>query len=187
MVNFTLNREKCGLLIVDVQDRLFNQVERSCEVMLVMQKVIKGFQILKLPITISEQYPKGLGPTIATLKSCLSDNQEYLAKTTFSCIGNPIIKEKLLHRDINQWVLMGLEAHVCVLQTAKDLLNAHRHVVVLNDAITSRSIYDYSTAIAEMRDCGIRISSSETILFELIKDSQAPEFKEISSLIKSSA
>jgi nicotinamidase-related amidase len=71
-----------------------------------------------------------------------------------------------------------------VLQTAKDLLQAGCEVVVLNDAITSRSIYDFSTAIAEMRDCGIRISSCETVLFELLKNSEAPEFKKISQLVK---
>lgn len=183
-VNFSLERKKTALLVIDVQDKLFNQVERSCEVMLTMQKVIKGFQILNLPVLVSEQYPKGLGPTIATLKTTLRDNQAYLSKTTFSCLKDPIIKEMIQKLNINQWVLVGIEAHVCVLQTAKDLLRMGKEVVVLNDAISSRSLYDFSTAIAEMRDCGARISSAETILFELLGDSQADEFKEMSQLIK---
>lgn len=184
IANFSLERKKTALLVIDVQDKLFSQVERSCEVMLTIQKMIKGFQILNLPIVVSEQYPKGLGPTIATIKSTLRDDQEYLEKTTFSCFKNPIIKEKIRSLNADQWVLVGMEAHVCVLQTAKDLLNMGKKVVVLNDAITSRSLYDFSTAIAEMRDCGVRISSAETILFELLGDSQADEFKEMSQLIK---
>lgn len=184
MTILTLQRDRSALLVIDVQDRLFSEVERSCEILLSMQKVIQGFQILHLPIFVTEQYPKGLGSTIATLKACLKDDQEYMSKTTFSCIDEPFIKQKLLNKGINQWVLIGLEAHVCVLQTAKALLAANQEVVVLNDAISSRSIYDFSTAIAELRDCGIRVSSVETVLFELIRDSKAPEFKEMSQLIK---
>lgn len=184
MTNFTLSRENTALMLIDVQDKLFNQVERSCEVMQTMQKVLKGFQILNLPTFVTEQYPQGLGSTIATLKCYLNDDQEYLPKTSFSCVGDFLIKEKILTCPAKQWVLMGIEAHVCVLQTAKALLNLNKQVVVLNDAITSRSIYDFSTAIAEMRDCGIRVSSAETILFELLGDSKVKEFKEISNLIK---
>lgn len=184
--NFFLEKKKTALLIVDVQDKLFNQVERSCEVLLAIQKVIRGFQILNLPIIVSEQYPAGLGPTIATIKSALNEDQEYFQKTTFSCFKDPILKTKFNSLKINQWVLVGMEAHVCVLQTAKDLVKIGKEVVVLNDAITSRSLYEFSTAIAELRDCGVRISSTETILFELLEDSQAEEFKEMSNLIKHS-
>lgn len=182
--NFLLEKKKTALLVIDVQDKLFTQVERSCEVMLAIQKVIRGFQILNLPILVSEQYPKGLGPTIATIKSILHDEQEYFSKTTFSCFKDPVLKEKIRRLKADQWVLVGMEAHVCVLQTAKDLLTIGKEVVVLNDAITSRSLYDFSTAISELRDCGVRISSVETILFELLGDSQADEFKEMSQLIK---
>ncbi len=183
-INFLLDRKKTALFVIDVQDKLFSLVERSCEVMLAIKKVIEGFQILNLPICVSEQYPKGLGPTIAPLKATLKDDQEYLTKTTFACSKDPIIREKILGLKAEQWVLVGLEAHVCILQTAKDLLKMGKEVVVLNDAITSRSLYDFSTAIAELRDCGARITSSETVLFELLGDSQTTEFKKISQLIK---
>jgi nicotinamidase-related amidase len=184
MSNFTLLRQTTGLLLIDVQERLFPRVERSCEVMLMLQKVIKGFQILKLPIIVTEQYPKGMGGTIEPLKEILEKEQSYFPKTAFSCFKDLNIKKTLQENFITQWVLAGIEAHVCVLQTAKDLLKAGKEVVVLNDAITSRSIYDFSTAIAEMRDCGARISSTETILFELLNSSEAAEFKEIIDLIK---
>jgi isochorismate hydrolase len=149
-----------------------------------LQTLVKGFQILKLPIFVTEQYPKGLGTTVNSLKNCLDPHQEYLSKTTFSCLHDEGIKNKLMQSPVNQWIIAGIEAHVCVLQTAKSLLMSDHQVVILNDAISSRSIFDFSTAIAEMRDCGARISSTETVLFELVRDSLAPEFKEISRLLK---
>lgn len=178
MRNFRLKKEKAGLLIIDVQERLFDHVERSCEMMHSILKMARGAKILKLPIVSSEQYPQGLGATIAPIKSCLGPEQVYPSKTLFSAA--PLVEE--LNRE--QWILTGIEAHVCVLQTAKDLLAEGKEVVVLNDAISSRSIYDFSTAIAEMRDLGIRISSAETVLFELLCDANVPEFKEISKLVK---
>lgn len=184
MTKNRLAREKTGLLVVDVQEKLIQLEDRSAEVLKVIQKVIKGFQILGLPILVTEQYPQGLGSTVAGIKSLLGDNQRYLTKTTFSCLGDNSIKQELQATGLSQWVIIGIEAHVCVLQTAKDLASSGLEPIVLNDAITSRSVYDFSTAIAEMRDCGIRISSAETILFELLADSTAPEFKKISQLIK---
>lgn len=182
--SITLDRAKTALLVVDVQDGLFPHVERALEVVEAIDKVIQGFQILKLPILVSEQYPKGLGETVHCLKTRLADAYFPWIKTTFSCFDDPSLRQHLIEHPCQQWVLVGMEAHVCVLQTAKGLLSAGKDVVVLNDAIGSRSIYDFSTAIAEMRDCGIRVSSVETVLFELLRDSQAPEFKQISALIK---
>ncbi len=182
--NFKLAREHTALLVVDVQEKLFPYVENSCHVMQAMQKVVSAFQILRLPIYVSEQYPKGLGLTVANLKGLLGDKQHYHTKTAFSCLDDMELKRTLLDTDIKQWVLIGIEAHVCILQSAKDLLGAGKQVTVLNDAISSRSIFDYSTAIAELRDCGARITSTETVLFELLRDSKVAEFKEISQLIK---
>lgn len=184
MTKNKLYRNKVGLLVVDVQEKLIQLEDRSSEVLQVIQRVIKGFKILNLPIVVTEQYPQGLGGTVAGIKSLLGEGQRYLTKTTFSCLGDPTIRSELESTGLSQWVIIGIEAHVCVLQTAKDLVSMGFEVTVLNDAITSRSVYDFSTAIAEMRDAGIRISSSETILFELLGDSAAVEFKKISQLIK---
>lgn len=182
--NFKLVKERCALLVIDVQEKLFPYVENSCHIIQAIQKIVRGFQILKLPIYATEQYPQGLGHTVLPLKGLLGDNQFFESKTTFSCLDDEKIKAKFLESVIDQWVIVGIEAHVCVLQTSKDLLEQGKKVVVLNDAIGSRSVYDYSTAIAELRDCGARISSTETILFELLRHSKASEFKEISQLIK---
>lgn len=182
--NFTLSRAHTAMLVIDVQEKLMPLVERSDEVLYIMQLAIKGFQILGLPIYVTEQYPKGLGGIVPDLKCTLGPAQIYFSKTTFSCLADEHVKEIILGQQATQWVVVGIEAHVCVLQTVKELLKAGKEVVVLNDAISSRSIYDYSTAIAEMRDCGARVSSTETVLFELVHDAKAPEFKQISQLIK---
>lgn len=179
-----LSRENTALLVVDVQEKLFPHVENSCHVMQKIQQAVQGFQILHLPIYVSEQYPQGLGHTVAPLKGLLGPNQKYLVKTAFSCLDDETVSSTLLNLPIQNWILIGIEAHVCILQTAKDLIVNGRNVTILNDAISSRSIYDFSTAIAELRDNGARISSVETVLFELLRNSKASEFKEISQLIK---
>lgn len=183
-MKYRLTPKNTALLVIDVQEKLIRLVDRSVDVLNNIQKVIKGFQILKIGTVVTEQYPQGLGETVPALKSYLGDQQKYLSKTTFSCLGDAAIKNELLSMPVENWVVIGIEAHVCVLQSAKDLLDAGKNVIVLNDAITSRSIFDYSTAIAELRDAGARITSSETILFELLEDAKNPEFKAISQLIK---
>lgn len=185
MPSFTLEPNKTVLLVVDMQEKVFASVERGAEILMAICKMVKGFQILHLPILISEQYPQGLGTTVKPLQEQLKDSYHPLVKTAFSCLNDPDFLKSLNTLPYSQWVVVGIEAHICVLQTVKGLLEAGKEVAVLNDAISSRSIYDFSTAIAEMRDAGARITSAETVLFELLKDSKHPQFKAISDLIKS--
>lgn len=168
-----------------MQEKMFPTVERGAEILNTLCKLIKGFQILNLPILISEQYPQGLGPTVMPLQAQLGKAYQPWIKTEFSCLDNPGLSARALDLPYLQWIVVGIEAHICVLQTVKGLLKAGKEVAVLNDAISSRSIYDFSTAIAEMRDAGARVTCAETVLFELLKDSRHPQFKAISDLIKS--
>lgn len=184
MPSFTLQPSQTVLLIVDMQEKLFATVDRSSDVLHTLCQLVKGFQILKLPILQSEQYPQGLGQTVAPLQALLGDDYHPWIKSTFSCLDDPDFFDCVISLPYQQWIVVGIEAHICVLQTVKGLLKVGKQVTVLNDAITSRSVYDFSTAIAEMRDAGARISCTETILFELLKDSKHPEFKSISNLIK---
>lgn len=184
MKNTIVDRKRTGLLVIDVQDRLFSLVERQCDVTHAIELTIKGANILNLPIIVTEQYPEKMGRTIEILRNALGDRYQPVGKRTFSCLAEEGLNKQVLDLPVDYWILVGIEAHVCILQTAKALLKAGKEVIILNDAISARSIYDYSTAIAELRDCGARISSVETILFELLQDSRLPEFKEISQLIK---
>lgn len=180
----TLNRSQTGLIVIDMQEKVFSSVDHGPELLSGVMKLIQGCQALKLPILVTEQYPQGLGETIWPIKELLGDGYHPSVKTTFSCMDDPAFANHIASLPIQQWILAGIEAHICILQTAKGLLKAKKGVVVANDAISSRSIFDFSTAIAEMRDEGIRISSMETILFELLKDSRAQGFKEISQIVK---
>jgi len=167
-----------------MQEKIFASVERGAEILNTLCKLVKGFQILGLPILISEQYPQGLGPTVAPLQTQLGEAYRPSVKTSFSCMDDPDFQHCAAALPYLQWIVVGIEAHICVLQTVKGLLRAGKQVAVLNDAISSRSIYDFSTAIAEMRDAGARVTCAESVLFELLKDSKHPHFKSISELIK---
>lgn len=185
MKNNKLDRSTTGLLVIDIQDRLFPYIERSSEMMHAVKIIVEGFKILNLPIFVSEQVPEKMGKTLLELRHIVQEEvYSYFSKTTFSCLGSEYFQKIINGGIIKQWILIGIETHVCVLQTARDLIRLNQDVVVLNDATSSRSIYDYSTAIAEIRDCGGRVSSVETVLFELLSDSSVPEFKQISRLIK---
>jgi nicotinamidase-related amidase len=177
--------ERACLLVVDVQEKLFPLIENPCEVLEKMLLLIQGIKLLHVPIFISEQYPKGLGNTIEAIRQAAGPEAEYFSKTSFSCLKDDKIKEHFKKLPRSQCIVIGIEAHVCIFQTVRSLIQEGKEVVVANDAISSRSIYDFSTSIAEMRDLGARISSTETILFELLGDSKKPEFKALSALIKS--
>lgn len=182
---FTLHRTQTAVLIVDMQEKIFSSVERGPEILYTLCKFLNGCRLLDIPILCSEQYPEGLGETIAPLKQILGNAYRPWIKTHFSCLDNLPFSEFVDSSSYTQWIVVGIEAHICVLQTVKALLNEGKRVVVLNDCIASRSIYDFSTAIAEMRDDGARISCAETVLFELLRDSKDPAFNSISRLIKS--
>lgn len=184
MLKEKLDPARAALLVIDVQEKLFPHLDHECEFLNSLLKMVRGAQILGLPIYATEQYPQGLGSTVAPLKNLLGESIQYWTKTSFSCVKDPSIHKKLLDIPSSQIIVTGIEAHICVLQTVWDLINMGKQVVVVNDAITSRSIYDFSTAIAEMRDLGARLTSMETVLFELLGDAKAPSFKAISQLVQ---
>ena len=172
-----------ALWIVDVQEKLFPKVDRSCEILEAICFFLEAAKILDMPIVVTEQYPDGLGKTVNPIMQRVPKDQEIWSKTTFSGYRDSAIRKKV-EPLADRWILVGIEAHICILQTAKDLLADGKEVVILNDAISSRSLFDFSTALAELREAGARISSSETIVYEMISDAASPKFKEILSLVK---
>lgn len=172
-----------ALWIIDVQEKLFPKVDRSCEILESICFFLEAAKIFEMPIVVTEQYPAGLGKTVAPILQRLPKDQEIWSKTTFSGYRDPEIRKKAAPI-AERWVLVGVEAHICVLQTAKDLLADGKKVVILNDAITSRSLFDFSTALAELKEAGARISSSETLVYEIIGDAASPKFKEILPMVK---
>ncbi len=183
-MNKRLSRQTTGLLLIDVQIALWPTIDRTCEVGQTCQAMIRAARILQLPIIVTEQLPDKLGGTIPALASLLPPEAAIFPKSTFSACKDPAIAKAIQESGREQWIVIGVEAHICVLQTAKDLLASGLQPVVLNDAISSRSVFNFSTAIAEMRDAHCRVSCLETVLFELLEDAEAEEFKAILALVK---
>ncbi len=171
-----------GLLIIDVQEKLFPSIERNCEVLDRLMFLVRGMQILELPVLVTEQ--ENLGSTLDHITNLLPANYPSFQKSHFSCLEDPAIRHYIEQSDLTQWVLCGLETHICVYQTARDLRLLGKDVLIANDATSSRSIFDFSTAIAEMRDLKVRISCTELILFELLKSSHSPYFPQMLALLK---
>jgi len=178
-----LDRERSGLLVVDVQERLWAVMRQPRRLAERIAVAVRGCRLLGVPIFLTEQYPKGLGPTINPVKDSLGEVKP-LVKMTFSCCGLTELPGLMKEKGIEQVILAGIEAHVCVLQTALDLVAGGFQVHLLTDAVSSRHPIDEETALRRLSREGVVLSTVETALFELLTTAEAPEFKEISNLIK---
>jgi len=146
-------------------------------------KLIRGFQILQVPVLVTEQYPQGLGATIPAVAVALGGLPP-LQKMHFSSCGNDELMQSLEQGGIKQVVLCGIETHVCVQQTALDLLASGYQVHVAQDAVSSRKESDHRTALARLAISGVILTGTESTLFELMQRADIPEFKQVSALIK---
>ncbi|MCL5029169.1 MAG: hydrolase [Bacteroidetes bacterium] len=178
-----LSREKTALLIIDIQERILAVMQNPEEVINNTLKLIKGFKVLNIPIFYTEQYPKGLGSTSLHLIKEL-EGLSPIQKMSFSCSGAGNFFTRLKDNNVSQVVIAGIESHVCVQQTALDLLANGFQVDVVADAISSRKEIDYKFAIDRMRENGVEISTAEAVLFELLNFCGTEEFKEISKIVK---
>lgn len=179
-----LDREKTALVVVDMQEAFRAAVSDFPLIASRISIAVRGFQALRLPIIITEQYPKGLGGTAEEILFSLPPDFEIFEKTAFSSCGAASFKEKLREFGAGQIVLCGLETHVCVNQTAHDLLNEGFEVHLLTDAVASRFEHDKEAGLRKMLDSGVTPSTVEMSLFELLRDSKHEQFKEIQELIK---
>lgn len=177
-----LNREKTVLLIIDIQERILNVMQRHEVLIENTQKLIRGMKILKVPVYYTEQYPKGLGETAAALKDELETDA--IQKMSFSCSGAGELFDELKQKGYKQIVICGIESHVCVQQTVLDLLANDFQVNVAADAISSRRDFDYHTALHRMQANGAEVTTTEAILFELLNVCGTDEFKSVSKLVK---
>jgi nicotinamidase-related amidase len=178
-----LKREKTALLIIDIQERILPVISNHLMVVENTVRLIKGFRILDIPVYYTEQYPKGLGPTSPAIKEELN-GIEALQKLTFSCTGAGNLFREFKERNIEQVVVTGIESHVCVQQTVLDLLENGIQVNLCADAVSSRKEIDYKTALERMRQHGAEVTTSESVLFELLNVCGTDEFKQISKIIK---
>ena len=176
-------RENTIGLVIDIQERLFPVMEEKEQFVENCGKLIRGLQILGLPLLVTQQYTKGLGETIDEIKSVITDFQ-FIEKKDFSCFDEPIYAEKLAQSGALNVIICGIESHVCVLQTAIDLKASGYVPVVVMDCVSSRSFDNIDLASERFRYEEIMMTSLESILFELTRSAGAPGFKEISKLVK---
>jgi nicotinamidase-related amidase len=180
---FSIDRAKAVLVVVDVQERLAAVMDQRQKVIANCRRLVEGAAILGVPAIVTEQYPKGLGPTEEELRGTLSSCTP-VVKLSFSCCGEPAFMERLEAIDRRKVILCGMETHVCVLQTCLDLLREGFDVHLASDASCSRSRENWLTGIEMMRDAGAVITSTETVLFQLLREAGTVEFKAISKLVK---
>jgi nicotinamidase-related amidase len=178
-----LKLDDTALVAIDVQGKLAQLMHNRTELFKNLRLMIQGAQVLGIPILWTEQYPKGLGPTVQEVSELLPGIQP-IAKNAFSCCGERAFRAVLEPLGRRQILLTGIEAHVCVHQTAMDLLEAGYEVQVIADAVSSRTAENRHIGLEKMRDAGVVITSTETALFELIKVAEGPQFKQISKLVK---
>jgi len=181
-----LTLEESVILLVDWQEKLLHAMpdeerqrsEHNASVLL------KAARELEVPIVATEQYPRGLGPTALTLRALLPANTPRIAKTAFSAATVPEVKAALESTGRKHVILLGMEAHICVWQTARDLLEAEYVVSVVGDAVLSRAPENCGVGLRLMETAGATIRSTETIVFEWLGDATHPGFKSISRLVR---
>ena len=173
------------LLIIDIQDKLASAMPDKvlAEVVKTNQILIQAANTLSIPVTCSEQYPKGLGSTLAQIASLLPPDSVF-DKTCFSSCAASGIDTRLNDSPRNQIIITGMEAHICVLQTAIQLQQQGKQVFVVQDGVCSRSKRNFKNALARLRQAGVIISNRESVLFEWLQDASHPQFRELSKLIR---
>ena len=178
-----LHRAKAGLIVIDIQEKLFPAIHEKERLLENAVRLIQGAQILDVPVFITEQYRKGLGATVPKVAEAFSGVAP-VEKVTFSSCGAEGFLESLKARHVSDAILCGMESHVCVSQTCLDLLGRGFNVFVAADAVSSRTPDNHRIGLERMRDAGAVIVSTEMALFELLEKAGTQEFKKVLELVK---
>jgi isochorismate hydrolase len=180
-----LDVDRAFVLVIDIQERLLPSIRHHERVLAVSRKLLDAVRVFELPVLATEQYPKGIGRTDASIGRCLeASGAKVVEKLTFSAWDEPAVREAILAIDRPQVILIGIEAHVCVQQTALDLISRDYDVFVCADAIGSRGRLDYEHSLERMRQEGAWVTTVESVLFELCNRCGTPEFKAMLEVIK---
>ena len=176
--------EETGLLVVDIQERfapVIHEIDRVVEKSVIAIRVARE---LGLPIFVTEQYPAGLGKTMPEIAEALGEAFRPLEKVAFSACGADGLAEALRAADVKSLLVIGIESHVCVLQSVLDLLDGGYAVFPVVDAISSRAASDWSVGLERMRQARATLVSTEMLVFELLRTAKHPGFKSLQALIK---
>jgi len=171
------------LVVIDIQERLCPVMDDPRRVLFNAARLLKGAELLDVPVLCTEQYPKGLGPTMIDVRELLPEGA-VIEKTSFGSMGEPAFRDAMARNDRDQVVILGTEAHVCVLQTALGLREAGYAVFMVGDAVGSRRPESEQAALARARDAGCAIVTTEMVLFEWLGDKVNPRFKDVMTLVR---
>ena len=180
----TLDAAQTVLVIIDMQESFRSVISDFAEVSARIALVAHAAQLLNVPIIITEQYPKGLGHTADEIMAVMPASFEAIEKTAFSSCGAQAFETELERTRALHILLCGIEAHICVNQTAHDLMERGYRVHLLTECITARTAHNKQTGLAKMHQSGALPSSIEMALFELMRDAKHEQFKAIQKLIK---
>lgn len=185
MKDYIINSNDTLLLMIDIQDRLFQAMEIDSQNLLKKNgaTLLNTAAEFNIPLIISEQYRKGLGETIPELRP-LAGEYENLEKIHFDCMKNDEIKNAIHKTNKKTIIITGIESHICVLQTSLSLLASGFKVVIASDAVASRRKQDYKSALRILSEAGAIVYPTETIAFMLLEKAGTPEFKKLSPLFK---
>jgi len=178
-----LSVDNAVLVVIDVQEKLAGAMHEKENLIENLQKLIKGIKVLEVPIIWFEQNPQGLGATVPEIARLLS-NLEPISKLSFSCCASERFMKEMGALKRNHVLLTGIEAHVCVYQTARDLVNLGYEVQVVADTVSSRTVENKQIGLERIKEMGGSLTSVETALFELLKVAEGPKFKEILKIVK---
>jgi nicotinamidase-related amidase len=176
-------KENSAGVVIDIQERLLPHIYEGEQIVSKSLKLIEGLQLLDVPLIVTQQYTKGLGPTVSPVQEKIRDFHP-VEKISFSCCGEPVFMNELNSTGRKYVIICGIESHVCVLQTCLDLLANGKIPVIVEDCVSSRKIGDKMVAIERMRQEGAVITTFESILFELTGSAGTAVFKGISGLVK---
>ncbi|MEI8033300.1 MAG: hydrolase [Chlorobiaceae bacterium] len=171
------------LLVIDVQGKLAQSVFHADAVEASISKLIRACQVLDVPVLLTEQYPKGLGHTVEPLRELLPGNIP-VEKLSFSCCGTPEFMQRLRAFKRNDILVVGMETHVCVYQTAVELIEFGFNVHLVTDAVSSRTEENKNLGIRCIAKAGAALTSTEMAAFELLRVAEGDQFKAISRIVK---
>jgi nicotinamidase-related amidase len=178
-----LNPENTVLVAIDFQERLFPVMHDKEKLLRQVVKLIRGAVVLDIPVVLTEQYPRGLGPTLPEITGLLPDVKP-IEKTCFSCCDAVSFNSSLKATNRKQVLICGIEAHICVYQTAVALRQSGYEVQVVADCVSSRDPENKMVSLFKMGSAGIPPTTMETALFELLKIASGDRFRQISNIVK---
>ena len=179
-----INRNNTRAVMIDMQDRLLAAMPEKEKLMQNTEKLLKGLKVLGVPVTVTQQYTKGLGSTEESLMKA-SGAETYFDKIAYSCWSDTAIREEWQKdRERTVFLLFGVESHICLWQTARDLVEAGYSVQIVCDCISSRKPFDQEIALRRLESIGVTLTTAEACLFEMLERAGTDEFKAISKLVK---